>query len=241
MASVQAHRFRILAATGLKASLILLMLCGASQGVVDLADEIEVTQERGVVRFRFYTRDLEFGDWVPVEATSLSVRAASAPQPIWRVDARSPSSATGAMTYGVAPKGFVQRVPASRPMLRTRYPMFRCPLEGDRKSPALEVRHGDVRLLMPRSRAGESGVSPPRNPRFKTARQIGVGSTFGQLLAAHCKPRSVEYPEGALFAVYDFEDGSIGFQMTQDNWELGDEIPQSAPIVRVVTMGQRVP
>jgi hypothetical protein len=88
MASVQAHRFRILAATGLKASLILLTLCGASQGVVDLADEIEVTQERGVVRFRFYTRDREFGDWVPVEATLLSVRPASAPQPIWWMHGR---------------------------------------------------------------------------------------------------------------------------------------------------------
>ena len=48
---------------------------------------------------------------------------------------------------------------------------------------------------------------------FKTARGVEVGTTFDALVRAHRKPKSFEFPEDALIALYHFRGVVVAFQV----------------------------
>jgi hypothetical protein len=84
-----------------------------SSVIVDMADEIVILEVDGIVQFRFYTRDAEFNERVPTDATALTVRPEDSTKPVWEIQARSPSSAARQISYGVVPAGFLQKQPPS--------------------------------------------------------------------------------------------------------------------------------
>lgn len=86
---------------------------------------------------------------------------------------------------------------------------------------------------------GRRGALPLSSPHSRPAAGVGVGSTFGGLIRAHGKPRSFEFPEGALVAVYAFLDGMVGFQLDEGFDEALFEKknpPATATVVRVIVM-----
>ena len=113
-------------------------------------------------------------------------------------------------------------------------------LEGETKSPAVQIQNGNQVLVTAEiSESGKVWRITTRQSAFKTTRGIGVGSTFGDLIRSHGKPGSFEFPEGALFAVYTFSDGTVGFQLDQGfNEALFEKKnpPATANIARVVVM-----
>jgi hypothetical protein len=114
------------------------------------------------------------------------------------------------------------------------------PLEGDTKSRAVQIQDGnEVLITVEVSKSGRAWRITTQQPAFKTSRGVGVGSTFRDLIRVHGKPSSFEFPEGALFAVYAFPDGMVGFQLNQGFDEALFEKknpPATATVVRVVVM-----
>jgi hypothetical protein len=74
---------------------------------------------------------------------------------------------------------------------------------------------------------------------FKTARGVGVRTTFDSLVRAHGKPNSLQFPEGALIALYRFPDGVVAFQLDRgfDDVLFKKALPPAtARVIRVVVM-----
>lgn len=56
-----------------------------------------------------------------------------------------------------------------------------------------------------------------RNPMFKTARALGSERPSTLSCVPHGKPKSFQFPEGALIALYHFRDSVVAFQVDADS------------------------
>lgn len=111
-------------------------------------------------------------------------------------------------------------------------------LESEAKSHAVQIQDGkDILISAEISEHGEAWRLTTQQPAFKTSGGVGVGSTFVDLIRAHGKPSSFDFPEGAIFAVYVFPGGTVGFQLNK-GFDAAlfkkKEPPTTAIVVRVV-------
>jgi hypothetical protein len=137
------------------------------------------------------------------------------------------------------------RLGATKATIQQGYPHYRIidatvRLEAEERSTAVQVQRAAENLMTAElSEAGRVWRITTEHPMFKTARDVGVGTTFNALVRAHGKPKSFEFPEGALIALYRFPDGVVVFQLDRgvdDVFFKKASPPAAARVIRVVVM-----
>jgi|SRR5688572_17698899 len=137
------------------------------------------------------------------------------------------------------------RLGATKAAIQQGYPHYRVidaeiPLEAEERSAVVQVqRAAEILVTAEVSEAGRAWRITTEHPMFKTARGVGVSTTFDALVRAHGKPNSFEFPEGALVALYRFPNGVVAFQLDRgfdDVFFKKASPPAAARVIRVVVM-----
>lgn len=104
----------------------------------------------------------------------------------------------------------------SNPARLSSVPSYRCeiPLESEERSAAVQVQRAVENLVTAElSEAGRAWRITTEHPMFKTARALGSARPSTLSCVPHGKPKSFQFPEGALIALYHFRDSVVAFQV----------------------------
>lgn len=112
---------------------------------------------------------------------------------------------------------------ATKAAIQQGYPQYRVidaeiPLEAEERSAAVQVQRAVENLVTAElSEAGRAWRITTEHPMFKTARALGSARPSTLSCVPHGKPKSFQFPEGALIALYHFRDSVVAFQVDADS------------------------